>query len=258
LEQFWNGPRSTPSERAPATFASGPLSLDSFQPALPSLRITKRQLKRVEAIQLVREQRDNHTQEVSYNARPFVLCGLPLRRPAADQLVYTRRNGSFVLEITAHPRFGLPYGQDRLVPIWMATLALKQKSRTVHFMSPTQLLDYFHLPKDGAQYRRVRAAFQRIFTATIFFGTEQQTKKHTVVESARFHFMDFMRLWFNRSAEPESKGDGASDNTITLSEAFPARQASLTAVSGQRVAGWPFLGRSFIPPIGGSSPRGKP
>jgi hypothetical protein len=168
----------------------------------------------------VREQRESRKQEVSYNARPFVLCGLPLRRPAADQLVYTRHNGSFVLEITAHPRFGLPYGQDRLIPIWMATLTLKQKSRSIHFESPTQLLDYFHLPKDGAQYRRVKAAFHRIFAATIFFGTEQETKKKTVVESARFHFMDSMRLWFNRSEEPDAAGDDASDNTITLSEAF--------------------------------------
>ncbi|HXJ93009.1 MAG TPA: replication protein RepA [Terriglobia bacterium] len=119
-----------------------------------------------------------------------------------------------------HYETPVPYGQDRLVPIWMATLALKQKSRTVRFMSPTQLLDYFHLPKDGAQYRRVRAAFQRIFAATIFFGTEQETKKQTVVESARFHFMDSMRLWFNRSEEPEPGGHPASDNTIALSEAF--------------------------------------
>jgi len=174
-------------------------------------------LKQLEAIQLVREQRDAHTQEVSFNARPFVLCGLPLRRPPADQFVYAKRNGSFLLEITAHPRFGLPYGQDRLIPIWIATLTLKQKSRTVHFENPTRLLDYFHLPKDGSQYRRAMAAFQRIFAATIFFGTEQATKKQIVVDSARFHFMDSMRLWFNCGQKPEL---ATTDNTITLSEAF--------------------------------------
>jgi len=125
-----------------------------------------------------------------------------------------------VLEITAHPRFGLPYGQDRLIPIWIATLTLKQKSRTVQFESPTQLLDYFRLPKDGAQYRRVKAAFQRIFAATIFFGTEQETGKHAVVDSARFHFMDSMRLWFNCGGEPEPAAPVASHNAITLSEAF--------------------------------------
>ena len=182
------------------------MSLHSFRSALPELKITKQRLKQLEAIQLVREQRDNRTQDVSYNARPFVLCGLPLRRPPVDQLVYTRRNGSFVLEITAHPRFGLPYGQDRLIPIWIATLSCKQKSRILHFEGPTQLLDYFHLPKDGAHYRRIKAAFQRIFAATIFFGTEEDTKKHHVVDSTRFHFMDSMHLWFNRAAEAEAAG----------------------------------------------------
>ncbi len=46
-----------------------------------------------------------------------------LRKPRPNQFIYTRRNGSFLLEITAYPRFGLPYGQDRLIPIWLATLA---------------------------------------------------------------------------------------------------------------------------------------
>ena len=57
---------------------------------------------------MVREQRENGKQVIAYHARPFVLCGLPLRKPPADQILYTRRNGIFLLEITAHPRFGLP------------------------------------------------------------------------------------------------------------------------------------------------------
>src|SRR6516225_7037245 len=83
---------------------------------LPHIGITKRTLKKLEAIQLVRDKRESRSQEISYNARPFVLCGLPLRQPPNNQLIYTRRNGNFLLEITAHPRFGLPYGQDRLIP----------------------------------------------------------------------------------------------------------------------------------------------
>ena len=119
-----------------------------------------------------------------------------------------------------HYETPVPYGQDRLIPIWIATLALRQKSRTVHFDSPTRLLDYFHLPKDGAQYSRFKAAFQRIFAATIFFGTEQETAKHVVVDAARFHFMDSMRLWFSRGAGPESANDQGSNNTVTLSGPF--------------------------------------
>jgi len=50
---------------------------------------------------------------------------------------------------------------------------------------------------------RVKAAFQRIFAATIFFGTEQETGKQTVVKLARFHFMDSMGVWFNCTAQAE-------------------------------------------------------
>jgi len=65
-------------------------------------------MKQVEAILLVREQREKGTQELAFHARPFILCGLPLRRPSPDQLSYTRRNGKFFLQIVAHPQYGLP------------------------------------------------------------------------------------------------------------------------------------------------------
>lgn len=58
------------------------------------------------------------------------------------------------------------------------------------------------------------------FAATIFFGTEQEMKQKILVDSARFHFMDSVRLWFNRSGMPESPYAEASGNTITLSEEF--------------------------------------
>ena len=48
---------------------------------LDSISITKLRLKQLDAIQLVRDQRANGKQELAYHARPFVLCGLPLRRP---------------------------------------------------------------------------------------------------------------------------------------------------------------------------------
>jgi len=74
LQSLRNGPRlaedtGNPSRPTPIRYL------------LPRIGITSRTLKKLEAIQLVREQRDSRTQQVSYNARPFVLCGLPLRRP---------------------------------------------------------------------------------------------------------------------------------------------------------------------------------
>ncbi len=92
------------------------------------LLISKQKLRQAEGIAMVRQSRERGGQTLAYAARPFILCGLPVRRPPRDQLLYERRNGSFVLQVTGHPEFGLPFGQDRLVPIFLATMAVKQRS----------------------------------------------------------------------------------------------------------------------------------
>ena len=163
----------------------------------PIISISKRRLRQLDAIELVRKQREKRQQPLAFHTRPFVLCGLPLRRPSKSQLIHVRHSGGFFLHVTAHPDFGLPYGQDRLIPIWVATLALQQKNRTIHFDSAAQMLDFFRLPKDGPYYRRLVGGFQRIFTATIFFGTDERPSGAMLIDFSRFHFFDHMRLWFN-------------------------------------------------------------
>lgn len=200
---------------------SSPVPIGTLANAvLPSIGITKRRMKQVESVVLIREQRANGHQELAFNARPFVLCGLPLRRPPATQLVHRRRNGKFSLHIVAHPDFGLPFGQDRLIPIWIATLALRQKSREVSFDSAAQMLDFFRLPKDGFHYRRLVDAFKRIFGATIFFGTEEQSAAKMLIDWTRFHFLDRMQLWYSTNKECFIGESDSSENVITLSEAF--------------------------------------
>jgi hypothetical protein len=195
-------------------------SLASALAIPPSIRITARRAKQINSILMIREQRANGHQELAFNARPFVLCGLPLRRLPPGKLFYARRNGKFFLEIVAHPRFGLPFGQDRLIPIWVATLAVTQKSRQVHFESAAQMLDFFRLPRDGPHYRRVVAGFRRIFSATIFFGAEDQLVKNAAIEWARFHFFDRMSLWFNTNGEQPDRENESFPNVIALSDAF--------------------------------------
>lgn len=193
-----------------------------FSVPAPKVTISKRHLKRIEAICLMREHREHGRPDLAYNARPFVLCGIPLRRPPRERLSYTRHNGKLFLNIAAHPEYGLPFGQDRLIPIWVATLAVQQKSRAIHFPSAAQILDFFDLPKDGPHYRRMVEGFQRVFAASIFFGTQDHVKGAAFVDLARFHFFDRMKLWFNAGEQTESETDGQFDNTIILSEAFHA------------------------------------
>lgn len=115
----------------------------------PLKAISKRQGKRLEMFEMVRTTRDEGKQLIGFNSRPFILCGLPVKRPAKGTRDYIRRNWRFNLEIAGHREYGLPFGQDRLIPIWLATMALRQKSKTVKFRSAAQLLDTFGLPKDG-------------------------------------------------------------------------------------------------------------
>jgi len=134
-------------------------------------------------------------------------------------LLHERRNGEFLLQVTGHPTYGLPWGQDRLVPIFLATLAVRQRQRTITFPSALDMLETFGMQQGGSQYRRLIGAFQRIFGATIFFGTDSQREKAAVVHQIRFNFMSEARIWYSRDpAQPNLPGD--CQNMIVLSEEF--------------------------------------
>jgi hypothetical protein len=131
-------------------------------------------------------------------------------------MVYERRNGFFTLQITGHPDFGLPFGQDRLVPIFLATLAVRQRSQTIRFKSAAQMLDTFGMAKGGKEYRRLVHAFERIFGATIFFGTDSMQGRARVVHRCRFNFLREAQIWYNRDPAQRLLSD-EFENVIVLS-----------------------------------------
>jgi len=198
----------------------------AFQSAASILRdlhsdliVTKQHLRRAEAFACVRLKRQEAKQNLGFASRPFVLCGLPIKRPAAGQLLHERRNGQFSLQVTGHPAYGLPWGQDRLIPIFLATLAIRQQSQTIQFRSAVEMLESFGMQQGGTQYRRLVAAFQRIFGATVFFGTDCQRQKADVVHRARFNFMSEARIWYSRDAN-QTTLPGEFQNEIVLSHEF--------------------------------------
>ena len=162
----------------------------------PDLVISKRKLREVDGIALVRSNREEGKQNLCFSSRPFVLCGLPLRPLPPGQFMYERRNGNFILQITGHPDFGVPYGQDRIVPIFLATLAVQQKSQVIRFRSASEMLETFGMHKGGKEYRRLVAAFERIFGATIFFGTDTFRGRAKLVHRSRFNFLRQAQIWY--------------------------------------------------------------
>jgi hypothetical protein len=188
---------------------------DSF----PHLLVSKQKLRQAGTIQLVRVKRECEHQNLGFSSRPFVLCGLPVKRPVPGCLLHERRNGQFVLQVTGHPTYGLPWGQDRLIPIFLATLAIRQKSSRITFHSAAEMLNAFGMQQGGSQYRRLVASFQRIFGATIFFGSDTQRERAAVIYRARFNFMAEARIWYSK--DPEQKLlPGDCQNMIILSDEF--------------------------------------
>jgi len=192
---------------------------DFLRRSHPELLISKQKLRQAEAIQLVRLKRDNVNQSLGFASRPFVLCGLPIKRPAKGVLLHERRNGQFLLQVTGHPTYGVPWGQDRLVPIFLATLAVRQQKQTITFRSAAEMLDVFGMQQGGSQYRRLIAAFQRVFGATIFFGTDTQRERAAVMHQVRFNFMREARIWYSRDPNQEVL-PGGFENEIILSDEF--------------------------------------
>ncbi len=181
--------------------------------------ISKQKLRQAEAVECVRLKRDSASQSLGFASRPFVLCGLPIKRPANGALMHERRNGQFLLQVTGPPTYGLPWGQDRLVPLFLATLAVRQQRRTITFSSALEMLDTFGMQQGGSQYRRLIGAFQRIFGATIFFGSDMQLEKAAVVHHARINFMSEARIWYSRDPGQQNL-PGDCQNMIVLSEEF--------------------------------------
>lgn len=184
------------------------------------VRISKQRSRKLNLIELVRTKRDAGRQEIGYSSRPFILCGLPVRRPAGGGLEHIRRNGKFFLRVTGDPRFGLPFGQDRLIPIWVSTLAIRQKNRVIQFSSGAEILRTFGLPPGGKEYARLMQGFKRIFSATIFFGTEEQLQADAVWDWARFHFFDRLRVWYTRDVNQATLPGDDFENVVVLSESF--------------------------------------
>jgi hypothetical protein len=81
------------------------------------------------------------------------------------------------------------------------------------------MLDFFRLFKDGKRYHRIMEGFQRIFAATIFFGTTDDAAGKPLLDWARFHFFDRLHLWFHHD-ESATSAPPTAENLIVLSEAF--------------------------------------
>jgi hypothetical protein len=153
---------------------AGECALELFEAELREPAISDTAIVRAESVEVVRRRREEWNQDLAFGARPFVLCGLPIRQLPAGTTKYSRRNGRLFLDVVGHPEFGIPFGQDRLILLWVATVAVRQKSPVVQFESGAQILNEWGRQQNGDAYRRLASGFRRVFGSTIFFGTQDE------------------------------------------------------------------------------------
>jgi hypothetical protein len=81
------------------------------------------------------------------------------------------------------------------------------------------MLDTFGLHNGGKEYRHLVAAFERIFGATIFFGTDRLDERARVIHRSRFNFFREAQRWYQRHGEtlPLSRD---FENVIVVSDEF--------------------------------------
>lgn len=100
------------------------------------------------------------------------------------------------------------------------------------------MLEIFGLQKGGFEYRRLVSAFERIFGATIFFGTDQTRTNSMLIQRSRFNFLREAQSWYDRGpSQPVLSAE--FENVIVLSDEFyreitehPIRQISKPSADG--------------------------
>jgi hypothetical protein len=111
----------------------------------------------------------------------------------------------------------VPFGQGRLVLLYLATNAIRYKTPTVWFRSGAEILVEWGMPTNGTHYARLLEAFQRVFGSTIFFGGSDEQRETKVWECSHIHFFDSMKLWISNK---DGKSGALRDNSVTLSPEF--------------------------------------
>ena len=95
MNLFPSSPTTPPQEKRDSSAAV------SVREVLSGMAITKRKIRKLDAIARANHPEGHKTQR-AYSARPFVLCGIPVRRPHKHSLEYSRQNGRFRLRVIGH------------------------------------------------------------------------------------------------------------------------------------------------------------
>jgi hypothetical protein len=174
---------------------------------------------KIDRLVSAKEARVEQKQDLGVSLRLLFLCGLPLK--SLKETFYKRSCGLFNLSILGHPELGgIPFGQDRLIPIWMATAFVHlgcPEDNTIRFVYLRDILRTFDLPTDGPHYQRLQEGLLR-FAGAQFTVSEEFTNKRGKkgLHLTHMPLLRKCRLWLQGPQTPEEAKDYETPHQITL------------------------------------------
>lgn len=170
--------------------------------------------------------RAGEMQHLGYAARDFVMCGLPFKRPRGGR-TYRRQNGEMLLEIEGSARFGLPYGQDRLIAIWLTTAffaAGRPADDVIRFRCASDILRAFGLAtKGGEKLTRLRERILRVYYATYHVSyIPRSAADRSLIRTTPYRIMDEVRMNLADETRRHSNQYSLWQDSIKLDAKFAA------------------------------------
>lgn len=148
--------------------------------------------ERINQVVKIQADRQMQTQELGWLFRPLALCPFPAKPlkkrimfqgkeiEAGLESIWQRKAGSLTISITADPRYGVPYGQDILIVLYLAIEARRQGSRKIVVNFYRDLMEMFGInANSGYKYKAVQASMARIRNALYKWELDQGPTRET-------------------------------------------------------------------------------
>jgi len=139
----------------------------------------------------IQTDRQLQTQELGWLFRPLALCPFPAKPLKTRAVVngkevilndarWERKAGKLTIAITADPAFGVPYGQDILIVLYLAIEARRQGTRKIVVNFYRDFMHLFEMnPDDGRKYKLVQQSMARIRNALYKWELDQGPTRET-------------------------------------------------------------------------------
>jgi len=172
------------------------------------------------AVAMIRADRLLSQQEMGWLFRPLAICPFPAKPfkgegPEETPLLWSRKAGNVSVEIIGHPKYGVPYGQDILIVLYLAVEAQRQKSRKITVNFYRDFMRMFDMnPNDGRKYGLVKQSMTRIRNALFKWEVEQGEHRE---KGATYVYIEEWDLYFDPKNPTQRP---LLDQYILLSERF--------------------------------------